>query len=302
MRDPDLISVVIPCYNAAQFLGEAIESILAQTYTHYEIIVIDDGSTDQSADVAAKYPEVRLVRQSNQGTAAARNTGILESAGSYLVFLDVDDKLLPLALKTGVDCLHQFPDCAFAFGLCRLISGDGSSQEYSQKPRLEKSGYLSLLRGGRIWHPAAVLFRRSIFDEGMKFDTSLPACSDYEFYLRVARTWPIHGHNQVISEYRQHNSNKSVNVLSMVDCLTRILSAQREHIAEKPDYEEACRQYKRDILETYYKKSIKYLLSYPMEGGPAGSVLQNASMLIRYTPVVLPRMAYSALRLMTNDK
>src|SRR5215212_9690625 len=94
---PPLVSVVIPCYNQAHFLSEAIESVLAQTHPNFEIIVVDDGSTDNTSEVAARYPGVRHIRQDNQGLAAARNTGLRESKGTCLVFLDADDRLLPNA-------------------------------------------------------------------------------------------------------------------------------------------------------------------------------------------------------------
>ncbi len=94
-----MISVIIPCYNQAHFLYEAIESVLAQTHHDFEIIVVDDGSTDSTAEVAAGHPDVRYVRQPNRGVATARNTGLRESEGEYLVFLDADDHLLPAALE-----------------------------------------------------------------------------------------------------------------------------------------------------------------------------------------------------------
>src|SRR5918994_1694671 len=97
-RSP-LITVVIPCYNQAHFLGEAIESVLSQSYPHHEIVVGDDGSTDDTSEVASRYDGVRLVRQENRGLAGARNTGIRHSEGDYLVFLDADDRLLPEALR-----------------------------------------------------------------------------------------------------------------------------------------------------------------------------------------------------------
>src|SRR5262245_20604446 len=97
-RRQPLVSVIIPCYNHAHYLGEAIESVLAQTVQDFEIIVVDDGSTDSTADVAARYPRVRYVRQNNQGLSAARNTGIKHGLGRFLVFLDADDLLLPGAL------------------------------------------------------------------------------------------------------------------------------------------------------------------------------------------------------------
>src|ERR687885_795015 len=116
VQEPSVVSVVIPCYNQAHFLGEAIESVLAQSYPHFEIVVVDDGSTDNTSEVAARYPGVRCIRQNNQGVAAARNTGIRESNGSYLVFLDADDRLLPEALEVGLEQLKVHPECAFVSG------------------------------------------------------------------------------------------------------------------------------------------------------------------------------------------
>src|SRR6266513_5232454 len=97
-----LVSVIIPCYNQAHFLHEAIESVLAQTYSNREIIVVDDGSTDNTATVARCHSPPRYIYQENAGPSAARNTGFEQSRGEYLVFLDADDRLLPEALEIGV--------------------------------------------------------------------------------------------------------------------------------------------------------------------------------------------------------
>jgi glycosyltransferase involved in cell wall biosynthesis len=101
-----LVSVVIPCYNQARFLGEAIESVLSQSYRAFEVVVVDDGSTDNTSEVVARYAGadagVRLIRQENRGLAGARNRGLAEAEGEYVVFLDSDDRLLPDALQVGV--------------------------------------------------------------------------------------------------------------------------------------------------------------------------------------------------------
>ncbi|MCA1616983.1 MAG: glycosyltransferase family 2 protein [Acidobacteria bacterium] len=121
-----LASVIIICYNQARFLGEAIESVLRQTYKHYEIVVMDDGSTDDPAAVAARYPGVRFFTQPNQGTAGAtRNSGFRKSRGEYLVFLDADDRLLPNALGVGVAGLTGHPECGFAVGRFLPMTVDG---------------------------------------------------------------------------------------------------------------------------------------------------------------------------------
>src|SRR5215212_8886473 len=121
-----LVSVVIPCYNQAHFLGEAIESVLAQSHPNFEIIVVDDGSPDDTSEVAARYPGVRLVRQENQGLSGARNAGLARSEGEYVVFLDSDDRLLPEALEAHLEHLETRPECAFVSGYYKLMADDGS--------------------------------------------------------------------------------------------------------------------------------------------------------------------------------
>src|SRR5437867_2391143 len=98
MQIDRLVSVVIPCYNNAPFLRDAIQSVLSQTYERTEFIVVDDGSSDDTSDVASSDPGIRLIRQQNQGVSAARNAGLRQSRGDYVVFLDADDRLLPGAV------------------------------------------------------------------------------------------------------------------------------------------------------------------------------------------------------------
>jgi len=109
MPESGLVSAIIPCYNQAHFLHEAIESVLAQSYPNFEIILVNDGSTDSTADVVRRYSPVRYVYQENAGLSSARNTGLKKSRGEYVVFLDADDRLLPEALQVGVDCCVSIP-------------------------------------------------------------------------------------------------------------------------------------------------------------------------------------------------
>ena len=131
LPEVNLVSVVIPCYDHAQFLAQAIESVLGQSYANFEIIVVDDGSTDNTAEVVKGYSPVRYVYQKNAGRSNARNTGLQQSRGEFLVFLDADDRLLPHALETGVYCMHEHPECAFVSGHCRTIvlSRTGASDQ-----------------------------------------------------------------------------------------------------------------------------------------------------------------------------
>ncbi len=109
------ISVIIPAYNAARFVGEAIESVLAQTYPAGEIVVIDDGSVDETAAVASRYAGVRVIRQENRGIGRTRNRGMGETTGELVAFLDADDLWLPAKLQRQVEWLRANPECDMVF-------------------------------------------------------------------------------------------------------------------------------------------------------------------------------------------
>lgn len=239
-RKPHLVSVIIPCHNQAHFLGEAIESVQRQTYRHFEIIVVDDGSTDNTPEVAARYPDVRFIRQENQGVSVARNAGLRESAGSYLVFLDGDDRLLPDALGVGVNRLNTHPECAFVFGHYRLIASDGSPLSTPHRPWCDKDFYLQLL-SRCIPMCATVMYQRIVFESVIGFNTFNRITEDYELYLRIARRFPIHCHDEVIAEYRRHHTNLSNDVAVMLKNVMIVLRSQWAFVNGNKNYEEAYR-------------------------------------------------------------
>jgi glycosyltransferase involved in cell wall biosynthesis len=207
LKNTELVSVVIPCYNQARFLCEAIESVLRQSYRCFEVIVVDDGSADAIGDVVSRYRGINCIRQPNQGPAAARNAGLRSSKGSYLVFLDADDRLLPEALAIGVRDLKARPECAFVWGQCQHIDREGDSLPSRWKPVIEHDHYLALLRTNYIRTPGVVMYRRTVFDAIGGFNPDLRGAEDYNLHLRIAREFPIHCHNQVVAEYRVHEAS-----------------------------------------------------------------------------------------------
>ncbi len=237
--DAALVSVVIPCYNQAHFLGEAIESVLAQSYPHFEVVVVDDGSTDNTSEVAARYPGVRCVRQDNQGLAAARNSGIAHSKGEYLVFLDADDRLLPHALEVGVESLEAHPECAFVSGRYRNIAADGSIRLDQPHPRTIEDPYLALLQGNYIGMHAAVMYRRAALKSVGGFDTSLNASEDYDMYFRIAKNYPVRSHRAVVAEYRGHDANMGLDSARLLRSSNAVLRSQRVYIKRDRRYKEA---------------------------------------------------------------
>jgi GT2 family glycosyltransferase len=226
-RDTPFVSIVIPCYNQAKFLRDAIASARAQRVAAAEIVVVDDGSTDDTAVVAARHRDVRVVRQPNAGLAAARNRGLSESRGEYLIFLDADDLLLPDAVAAGLAAFRERPEAAFVFGDYHYADAAGAPLRPSEWIGVRRDEYASLLRGNAIGMHATVMYRRRTLERFGGFDTRLRAAEDYDLYLRVARRQPIHQHAGVVALYRQHGENMSRDVGLMLHSVLRALRAQR---------------------------------------------------------------------------
>jgi glycosyltransferase involved in cell wall biosynthesis len=227
-----LVSVVIVCYNQAEFLGEAIESALRQSYRALDVLLVDDGSTDDTAEIASRYPKVRYIRQHNRGLASARNTGLRHSTGEYVVFLDADDRLLPRAIEAGLRCIQRVPQCGFVFGRFRNIFSDGSPAPTDEPQAVDHDHYWNLLQSNFIGMHATVLYRWNVLDEVSGFDERLAACEDYDLYLRASRRYPVSGHSEVIAEYRQHESNMSRDHAFMLASVLRVLKTQRRSIRD----------------------------------------------------------------------
>jgi glycosyltransferase involved in cell wall biosynthesis len=251
-----LVSVVIPCYNQARFLGEAIESVLSQSFRDFEIVVVDDGSTDETSEVASGYEaghhQVRLIRQENRGLAGARNRGLAEARGDLLVFLDADDRLLPEALEVQVSELEARPQCALVAGYHRPIEPDGSplgeepqlagTQRRPRPPRhIGGDIYLNIL--SRKYHimPGTVMYRRFVFDSVGSFDPEIKASEDYDLYFRIARRFPVYCHDTVVLENRKHNANMTRDHYRMLKATIEVIRSQREYIKGDERYRAAYR-------------------------------------------------------------
>ena len=255
--EANLVSVIIPCYNQAHYLREAIESLAAQSYEHFEIIVIDDGSTDNTREVAERYEGVKCISQSNRGLAAARNAGLKASRGEYLLFLDADDRLLSDALDIHVKALASHPDCAFVYGHVKLIAADGSPLASPLQVRVDREHYFELLRRNYIWTPGAVLYRRTALATVSGFNTNVSASADFDLNLRLARMFPIHCHDRAVLEYRRHNSNMSGDPKVMLASSIKVLRWQRKFTKGNRQYETALESGIKTTQLGYGEKLVK---------------------------------------------
>jgi len=224
-----LVSVVIPCYNSARYLAQTIESVLAQTYSRVEIIVVDDGSTDATPKIAQSYP-VQYVYQTNAGISAARNTGVAHSRGEYIQFLDHDDRLLPTAFEVGVKFLQERPECAMAIGEHRYIQADGAAIGYSHKHAIGRDHYAELLEHNFVETPCSVLHRRSALELTGLFAEEVQGAEDYELYLRTARQSPVLTHGVPVAEYRLHDANISGNAERMFLVSLEVLNRELPYV------------------------------------------------------------------------
>jgi glycosyltransferase involved in cell wall biosynthesis len=278
-----LVSVIIPCYNQAHFLSEAIDSVLTQTYPHFEIIVVDDGSTDNTFEVAARYPEVHCIRQGNQGLSAARNTGFGKSKGSYLVFLDADDRFLPNALDAGLECLNSHPECAFVYGHVKFIASDGSPLPTPKQVCIEKDHCLELLLSGYIHTSGVVMYRRTVFGAVGGFDTRLEACEDCDFEIRIARDFPTYCHGKVILEYRQHSASMSRNSALMLKNALAAHRSQLKYVKGNERLEAASKIGKRAGQDYYGRYLINEVWAH-VASRDFKQAIQGILVLLRYHP------------------
>jgi glycosyltransferase involved in cell wall biosynthesis len=232
------IAVVIPCFNQAHFLSEAIESVLGQTHAEIAIVVVDDGSSDNTVEVAGRYPGVRCVSQENRGLAAARNAGLEHVDTDLVVFLDSDDRLLPEALEIGARELAAEPAAGMAAGAWRLIGEDGWELT-SRPPELPEAALPALLESCFISTPAAVIYRRQLFADIGEFDPRVSASADYDLYLRAAVQLPVRLHGEVVAEYRRHGANMTRDAELIMRSEIAVLERQTTAIQRDPELSRA---------------------------------------------------------------
>lgn len=215
-----LVSVVMPVYNNQQHIGEALDSVLAQDYGPMEIIVVDDGSTDGTAEVVSSYGDrVILLRQQNQGSAVARNLGINSAKGQYVAFLDADDVWWKHKLRYQ---MNELADSGYRMAYSRFIwwepdaTGDyplaDAQFELTDNPQLSTavlaSGwiYAELLLDCIVW-TSTVIAEKSLLVESGLFDPELRQGQDYDLWLRLARICPMLGLEQPTALYRRHSAS-----------------------------------------------------------------------------------------------
>ena len=202
---PNLVSIIIPCYNVSSYIKETINSVLTQTFQNFEIIVINDGSTDQSSEIikTIKHDRIHLVEQENQGVSFSRNKGIAMSKGEFIVFLDSDDILHPNFLERRIFTLKKSAAIASASNVV-LIDGKGNKIEENKKHfAANKSSQILEFNDGIVTCPSSYLFKTEFLKKHkITFNKNLQSSADKYFLLEVLKQGEIELINESPMYYR----------------------------------------------------------------------------------------------------
>jgi glycosyltransferase involved in cell wall biosynthesis len=215
-------SVVIPSFNYAEYLPASIESVLAQTDRDFELLIVDDGSTDGSLAVARSYsdPRVRVLVEPHRGIGPTHNVGMQAARGRYIAFLDADDIWARGKLAAQCELLDRCPDIGLVYTRYGVIAADGrvTSRGYSWlTPKPSGAILRQLLEGNVIGTMSSICFRRDLVeDQQLRFDDTETYSDDWHFYLRVAARTRVHYLPRTLAYHRQHARNTSGHVPTLM--------------------------------------------------------------------------------------
>lgn len=246
------VSVIMPCFNEAQRLPASVGSVANQTFKDFELIVVDDGSQDNSLDVltdlAAQYPFLRVFAQENRGAGAARNKGLKEARGEYIAFLDADDTWHPDCLLKLYSKLSSTPDAVLVYCGWQNIGVDAGRAKPFVPPDYENEQKIETLLRGCRWPIHAALTRKDAIDKAGGFDEQWSSCMDYDLWLRVASKGKIVRVPEVLAYYHHHEGEQITKNRARIAINHYLI--QKKYVKENPGIERRLGEDKiKEIIE-----------------------------------------------------
>ena len=218
------VTVIIPTFNRSRLILEALSSVFAQTFQDFEIVLVDDGSTDDTHETLAPFASrIRYIRKANGGEASARNRGVHEAHTAFVAFLDSDDRWEPTFLETAMKHLDRHPGLGMVATACSAAPG-GQEHPGIRKRLLQGDLYCLLFRRNFIT-ASAVVVNRDCFEVVGFFSENLDQANDYDMWLRIARVYPMAFLNQPLCRWRQHAGNTSRDELRHRQCVLQVVAA-----------------------------------------------------------------------------
>ncbi len=265
MIEPNLVSVMMPAYNAEQFIGEAIESVLSQTYSNWELIVVDDGSTEGTATIASSYhdPRIKVIHQPNGGESVARNTALDHMQGDYVAFLDADDYYLPHHLKETIKYMlrHNSVDGVYTDGYyCDQDKNPIQTLQSWRRGPFEDRVFEEIVRAPDVFGPplCVVIRRRIITHYNLRFDPKIIIGPDWDFFIRYS-VYALFGYvDRITCVYRLH----STNISSTTDNQRRLLDLAtcRFKSIQLDDFKNCSLETR---IAVFYDLLVNLLVSFP---------------------------------------
>lgn len=243
MSSSPLVSVVVAAYNAEAFISDTLDSIQAQTYSHFEVIVVDDGSSDRTAEIVRSYSgnddRFRLIQQKNSGVAASRNLAIQHASGRYIAPIDADDIWYPERLEKHVRCLEASDESVgLVYSWSMYLTESGSIRAYSPFGQLGpvKGNVLAILVFYNFLDNASTtMFRHSCIDAVGNYNTELKTCEDWDLYLRIAEQYQFAIVPEYLIGYRQYSGSMSTKCVTMSHFYELIMSRIYQRHPELPN-------------------------------------------------------------------
>jgi glycosyltransferase involved in cell wall biosynthesis len=258
------ISVIIPVYAAEKYIADAVQSVLNQSYQHFEILLVDDGTPDASLKICEQFtdPRIKIIRQSNRGASAARNNGIRHAQGEYIAFLDADDTWVPEKLEKHINHLERSPDVGVSFSYCAFVDEAGKSLGLYNATEYKVITPGAILCRNPIANPSCLVTRREVLEEikfqqeyngiieDCYFDESLRQSEDAECWLRICikTNWKFAVIPELLATYRLHSVGNSANLLNTLESW--------EQLTEK------VRRYAPEVIGEWENPAMAYTLRY----------------------------------------
>lgn len=242
-----IFSVIMPVFNVEAYIGQAIDSVLAQSFTDFELVIVDDGGSDRSMEIACAYddPRIRIVAQDNRGLAGARNTGIATSRGQYIALLDSDDCFHPDKLRLHYIHLEANPSVGVSYSGSQMIDHSGAALSVAMRPKLRNIDSAHILCRNPVGNGSAAVLRRTAIDLTATFDPVEPSrrcwfdesfrqSEDIEFWIRLSAKHGVkfEGIEGLLTEYRIIAGALSANIVKQYLSWNRMLRTAQTYAPE----------------------------------------------------------------------
>ncbi len=279
------ISIVIPAYNADETILETVSSVQQQTFSDFELIIINDGSTDRTLELLNTVEDFRLkiFSYSNGGLPVARNRGISHATGEFIAFLDADDLWTPDKLELQLAALQQHPEAGVAYSWTYFMEEQGGSLSFKacEPVFFEGNVYANLLVGDFIYNGSNTLIRRQAIESVGEFDTTLKSCEDWDYWLRLAARWPF----VVVPKHQIFYRRSSGAMSSKIEVMKEasLIALEKAYLAAPPELQSLRNQ----SFTSFHKYCADLYLKHSTDMSGVKEAGHNLWMAIRLQPQTL---------------